>query len=95
MKILYFFLFLWVFLPSWIRIRNLSADPDPATQINADPDPEPWFLSSRKYDPGCSSRIRILNFDPSQIPEPVVKKTPDPGSATLLQIFNIHLTLES
>jgi hypothetical protein len=24
-------------LPSWIRIRNLNADPDPATQINADP----------------------------------------------------------
>jgi hypothetical protein len=21
-----------------------------------------WFLSSRKYDPGCSSRIRILTF---------------------------------
>jgi hypothetical protein len=28
-------------LPSWIRIRNLNADPDPATQINADPDPKP------------------------------------------------------
>jgi hypothetical protein len=42
MKILDFFLFLWVFLPSWIRIRisNLNADPDPATQINADPDPD-------------------------------------------------------
>ncbi len=24
-----------------------------------------WFLSSRKYDPGCSSRIRILTFCPS------------------------------
>jgi len=51
MKILDFFLFLWVFLPSWIRIRisNLNADPDPATQINADPDPDtdpdpkPWL----------------------------------------------------
>jgi hypothetical protein len=32
-------------LPSWIRIRirNLNADPDPATQINADPDPKPWL----------------------------------------------------
>ena len=32
-------------MPSWIRIRNLNADPDsdPATQINADPDPKPWF----------------------------------------------------
>jgi hypothetical protein len=37
MKILDFFYFCWSFLPSWIRIRNLNADPDPATQINADP----------------------------------------------------------
>jgi hypothetical protein len=38
MKILDFFLF----LPSWIQIRicNLNADPDPATQINADPYPD-------------------------------------------------------
>ncbi len=28
------------------------------------------FLSSRKYDPGCSSRMRILIFYPSQIPDP-------------------------
>jgi hypothetical protein len=39
MKILYFFLFLWVIFALWIRIRirNLNADPDPATQIIADP----------------------------------------------------------
>ncbi len=37
MRILDFFLFLWVILPSWIRIRNLNEDPDPATKINADP----------------------------------------------------------
>jgi hypothetical protein len=49
MKILDFFLFLWVLSASWIRIRirNLKADPYPATQINADPDtdldPKPWF----------------------------------------------------
>ncbi len=41
------------------------------------------FLSSRKYDPGCSSRIRILIFYPSRIQG--VKKAPDPGSAT--QVF--------
>jgi hypothetical protein len=29
--------------------------------------PKKWFLSSRKYDPGCSSRIRILIFGPSRI----------------------------
>jgi hypothetical protein len=40
MKILDFFLFCGSFLPSWIQIRNLYADPDPATQINADPDPD-------------------------------------------------------
>jgi hypothetical protein len=37
-------------------------------------------LSSRKYDPGCSSRIRILTFTHpgSRIPDPGVKKAPDP-----------------
>ncbi len=40
-----------------------------------------WFLSSRKYDSGCSSRI--LFFYPSRIPDIGVKKAPDPGSATL------------
>ena len=33
-----------------------------------------WFLCSRKYDPGCSSRIRILTFYPSRIPDLGVKK---------------------
>ena len=41
-----------------------------------------WFLSSRKYDLGCSSRIRMLTFYPSRIPDPGVKKAPDPGSGT-------------
>jgi hypothetical protein len=47
--------------------------------------PKKWFLSSRKYDLGCSSgsRIRMLTFCPSRIPDPGVKKAPDPGSATL------------
>jgi hypothetical protein len=36
-------------------------------------------------DPGCSSRIRIMIFYPSRIPDPGVKKASDPesGSATL------------
>jgi hypothetical protein len=50
MKILDFFLFLWVIfaLLDPIRICNLNAgpDPDPANQNNADPDPDtdpkPW-----------------------------------------------------
>ncbi len=38
--------------------------------------PKKWFLSFRKYDPGCSSqiRIRILTFYPSRIPDPGVKR---------------------
>jgi hypothetical protein len=46
MKILYFFLYLWVifeilyfFLYLWVIFALL--DPDPATQINAEPDPQP------------------------------------------------------
>ncbi len=30
------------------------------------------------------SRIRILTFYPSRIPDPGVKKAPDPGSGTLI-----------
>jgi len=48
-----------------------------------------WFLSSQKYDPGFPPRIRILDPDPdflpipdpdpvSQIPNPGVKKAPEP-----------------
>ncbi len=39
-----------------------------------------WFLSSRKYDPGCSSQIPT--FCPSRISDPGVKKAPDPGSGS-------------
>jgi hypothetical protein len=38
MKILYFFLYLWVIFA--------LLDPDPATQINADPDRQPWNKST-------------------------------------------------
>ncbi len=38
------------------------------------------FLSSRKYDQGCSSLIRILTFYPFRIPDLGVKKALDPGS---------------
>jgi len=40
--------------------------------------PKKWFLSSQKYDPGCSSRILI--FYPSRIPDSEVKKGPVPTS---------------
>ncbi len=39
-----------------------------------------WFLSTQKYIPGFSSRIRILIFYPSRMPDPGVKKAPDPES---------------
>ncbi len=52
------------FFPSRIRINEFK-------HFN----PKKLFLSSRKYDPGCSSRIRILY--PSRIPDPGVKKAPD------------------
>jgi hypothetical protein len=42
MKILYFFLILWVIF------SLMDQDPDPATQINADPDSKPWFAKKRR-----------------------------------------------
>ncbi len=41
-----------------------------------------WFLGSKKYDPGCSFRIPDPDADflPSRIPDPGVKKAPNPGS---------------
>ncbi len=43
------------------------------------------FLSSRKYNPGCSSWIRILIFYPSRIRDPGFKKAriPDPQHCML------------
>ncbi len=63
------------FVPSRIRIKTFK-------YFN----PKKWFLSSRKYYPGCSSRIRFpdpnLTFYPSWIPDQGVKKAPDPGSGS-------------
>ncbi len=52
--------------------------------------PKKCFLTSRKYDPGCSSRIRILTFYPSRIPDPGVKKAPDPRSRCGIQGSKTH-----
>jgi hypothetical protein len=51
-----------------------------------------WFLSSRKYDPGCSSRIRMLTFYPSRIQGSKKHRIPDPGSgsATLDTVITEH-----
>ncbi len=58
------------------RIRLFSI-PDPGSELSPSRIPNPhqrikyfnpkkckkkWFLSSKKYDPGCSSRIRMLTF---------------------------------
>ncbi len=40
--------------------------------------PKKWLLSSRKYDPSCSSRIRILTFYPFRIQGSKGHRIPDP-----------------
>jgi hypothetical protein len=45
--------------------------------------PKKWFLSSRKYDPGCSSRI--LNFLPIRIQGSKRHQIPDPNPQHCLQ----------
>jgi hypothetical protein len=65
------------------RIRFFSIlDPGSRIRIKAFKyfNPKNCFLSSRKYNPCCSSRIRILIFYPSRIPDPTVKRhqIPDP-----------------
>jgi hypothetical protein len=55
--------------------------------------PKKLFLSFRKYDPNCSSRIRILIFYPSRIPGS--KKAPDPGSGILVLTDTKVLTSSS
>jgi hypothetical protein len=74
------------------RIRTVSI-PDPGSSsknlsILTPKKDKKWFLSSKKYDPGCSSRIPDPDADflPSRISDPGVKKAPNPGSgsATLI-----------
>ncbi len=67
--------------PSWIPDPNSfhhGMDPGSASRNLIILAQKYW-----KYDLGCSSRIRILSFYPSRIPDPGFKKAPDPGSATL------------
>ncbi len=45
----------------------------------------------RVIHPGSGSRIRILIFYPSRMPDPGVKKAPDPGSATLVPGAEVQL----
>ncbi len=46
------------FFPSGIRNKEFK-------YLN----PKEWFPGSQKYGPGCSSRIQILFFNPSWIPD--------------------------
>ncbi len=64
------------FFPSRIRIKEFK-------YFN------PWkrFLSSRKYDPSCSFRIPDLDPDFLSIPDPGVKKAPDPATLNLTLVF--------
>jgi hypothetical protein len=68
-----------------------SRIPDPHQSILTSKKAKNWFLSSKKYDPGCSSRIpeswiRILTFSHkgSWIQGSKRHPIPDPGSATLI-----------
>jgi hypothetical protein len=63
------------YFPQQVRIRLFSF-PDPGSELSPSRirikelkyfNPKKGFLSSRKYDPGFSSRIRMLTFYPSRI----------------------------
>jgi hypothetical protein len=80
------------------RIRTVSI-PDPGSSsknlsILTPKKAKKWFLSPKKYDPGCSFRIPDPDADflPSRIPDPGVKKAPNPGSGseTLLEVEVIY-----
>jgi hypothetical protein len=77
-----------------LRIRDVIPDSGSELSPSRIPDPQKtkysiltpkiakkWFLSSKKYDPGCSSRIPDPDADflPSRIPDPGVKKASNPG----------------
>ncbi len=58
------------FFPSWIRIFPSRIRTSEFKYFKFEP--KKLFISSRKYDPGYSSRIRILIYYPSRIPDPGV-----------------------
>ncbi len=82
----------------WSQIRTASI-PDPGSSsknlsILTPKKAKKWFLSSKKYDPGCSSRIPDPDADflPSRIPDPGVKKAPNPGSRIRIRNTGINDT---
>ncbi len=84
-----------------------SRIPDPGSRIlvkefkyfNPQKSKKKWFLSSKKYDPGCSSRIPDPDADflPSRIPDPGSRiqglkrhPIPDPGSGSATRLLVEH-----
>ncbi len=62
--------------------------------------PKKWFLSSRKYDPGCSSRIPDTDADFLPIPDPRSRgskrhRIPDPDPQHWLHLTEPRGTLLS
>ncbi len=66
-----------IFYPGTWSKRFRIPDPDPHQRIQVFLTKK-LFLSSRKYDPGFSSRIRILIFYPSRIQGSKSHRVPDP-----------------
>jgi hypothetical protein len=75
------------------RIRIFSI-PDPvSTSKNLSILTQKIVFKLSENDPGCSSRIRKPHpdpvFYPSRIPDSMIRKAPDPGSATATLNFNV------
>jgi len=77
--------------PSVWRIRDVypGSELSPSRILIKEFKSQKWFLSSKKYDPGCSSRIPDPDADflPSRIQGSKRHPILDPGSATLLSIL--------
>ncbi len=106
-KFFTYFYFCGSFLPSWNRIRILNADPDPdpATQINADPCgsgsttlltanlPAWWKAWGKSRSPAPSAAFTIRNTEPSVL----VPWTQQAFKGTILRVelFNKTYTKEA
>jgi hypothetical protein len=80
------------------RIRTVSI-PDPGSasknlSILTPKKPKKWFLSSRKYDPGCSSRIPDPDADFLPIPGPGSRGQKRTGSRIRIRNTVSHLHYE-
>jgi hypothetical protein len=71
------------FFPSQVRIFSIRHTGSESKNLSILT--QKLFLSSRKYDPCCSSRIQILIFYPSRIPHPGFRGDKDTGSGSATQ----------